>query len=152
MASRLHFLAGGNPLPRNPMVPTESQVSTLCTWLLASCWQCWVLGTDFGKMVVAKYDVICNYGPCFLACSCSLSDGMISSGLSLEPCCLLMPPVCITPECSLFYALLCFLWEMKPDEMKGQVWSQTDTVGTPQPGFLTCVILDMCSPASVCHL
>lgn len=154
MGSRLPFLAGDNLLPRNPMVPTESQLSTLCTWFLASCWQGWVLGTDFGKMVVAKYDVICNYGPCILACSCCLSDGMIEFRLELGAL-LLTNTTCLYN--SWMFSILCsfllfFLWEIKPDEMKGQVWSQMDTVGIPQPGFLTCVILDMFSPASVYHL
>lgn len=51
----------------------------LVPWFLASCWQCWALGTDFGKIIGAKYDVICSYGTCVLACTCCLSPGTVDS-------------------------------------------------------------------------
>ena len=116
----------------------ESQLSALSPWFLASCWQCWVLGTDFGKTIGAKYDVVCSYGPCILACFCHLSHGMVESWPELGAL-LLTNTTCLynswmfSIPCS---ALLFFLWENKPDEMKGWVWSQTDPVWIPGLAFL----------------
>lgn len=49
----------------------------LVPWFLASCWQCWTFGADFGKIIDARYDVSCNYGTCILECLCHLSHGTV---------------------------------------------------------------------------